>query len=234
MDGKFLEIHRSKLELDPGSNGGQPTIRCITHGVFFFRVRKDALNGLGTQGVGCFAKRRMPDVLRAFYVILPDMARHSFGTLPALRATFTDRAVFANVALAPILPVSPTVGSSVTQDLVLWTENAVIILIVDVFIPRQIAFLRHRALIGQGWDSPTVEDLLADPGRFVPYVGRNNLNLRIVLCQSLEYRIKRNAVVDIAGRDLRLQHIAPPVADGMRLVCEALLVLALVESRPPA
>ena len=58
VDGKYLESHHSKLELDPGSNGSQPSIGSITHGVFIFRVRKDALNGLRTQGVGCFAKRR--------------------------------------------------------------------------------------------------------------------------------------------------------------------------------
>ena len=51
VDGEFLEIHRSKLELDPGGYRGQPSIGCITHGVFFFCVRKDALNGLGSQGV---------------------------------------------------------------------------------------------------------------------------------------------------------------------------------------
>ena len=106
VDGKFLEIHRSKLELDPGSNGGQPSIRCITHGVFFFRVRKDALNGLGAQGVGCFAKRRMPDVFRPFQVILPDVARNCFGTLSAQGAAFTDRAALADVTLeAPPLSV---------------------------------------------------------------------------------------------------------------------------------
>ena len=55
VDGEFLEIHRSKLELDPGGYRGQPSIGCITHGVFFFCVRKDALNGLGSQGVGCLA-----------------------------------------------------------------------------------------------------------------------------------------------------------------------------------
>ena len=42
MDGKFLEIKRSKFELDPGSNSGQPTVWSITHGVFFFGVGEDA------------------------------------------------------------------------------------------------------------------------------------------------------------------------------------------------
>ena len=46
VDGEFLEIHRSKFELDPGGYRGQPSIGCITHRVFLFRVRKDALNGL--------------------------------------------------------------------------------------------------------------------------------------------------------------------------------------------
>ena len=34
VDGKYLESHHSKLELDPGSNGSQPSIGSITHGVF--------------------------------------------------------------------------------------------------------------------------------------------------------------------------------------------------------
>ncbi len=31
------------LELDPGGNRGQPSIRCITHCVFLFCIRKDPL-----------------------------------------------------------------------------------------------------------------------------------------------------------------------------------------------
>ena len=46
VDGEFLEIHRSKLELDPGGNRGQPSIRRISHRVFLFGVRKDSLNRL--------------------------------------------------------------------------------------------------------------------------------------------------------------------------------------------
>ena len=38
MDREFFQIHRGKFELDPGGNHGQPSIGCITHGVFFFRV----------------------------------------------------------------------------------------------------------------------------------------------------------------------------------------------------
>ena len=57
VDGKFLEIHRSKFELDLCGYCGQPSIGCITHCVFFFCVRKDAFNRLRAQRVGCFAQR---------------------------------------------------------------------------------------------------------------------------------------------------------------------------------
>ena len=150
--------------LDPGSNGGQPSIGCITQGMFFFRVRKDTLNGLGTQGVGCFAKRRMADILRPFQIILPDVALNCFSALPALRAAFTYRAAFANVAFALVLPISITVGGRITQDLVLWAEDTIVIFIVNIFIPRQVALPGHRALIGQGRDSFAVEDLFAYHG----------------------------------------------------------------------
>ena len=95
MDREFLQIHRGKFELDPGGNRGQPSIWGITHGVFFFRVGKDALNGLRTQRVGFLANVRMPHVLRAFYVVVPDMTRHSLCTLLILGAVFADGAAFA-------------------------------------------------------------------------------------------------------------------------------------------
>lgn len=215
MDGEFLEIHRSKLELDPCGDRGQPSIRSITHCVFLFCVRKDALNGLGSQGVGCLAQGRMSDVLRPFYVLMPDVALNDFGALSALGAAFTDRAVFANVALALVFPVSIAVGGRVAQNFVLRTKYTIVIFIVNIFIPRQIAVLCHRALIGQGRDSSAVKDLFADPWSFVSCIGCDHLYLRVVLRQSLKYRIKRNAVVDIAGSDLRFQHVAAPVADSM-------------------
>ena len=108
-------------------------------------------------------------------------------------------------------------------------EDAVIILIVNIFIPGQVPLLRHRAFIGQRRDSPAVEDLFADPGRFVARVGGDDLHFGIVLDQTLKHSVKGDAVVDIAGRDLRFQHIAPPVADRMRLVGEAFPVLALLK-----
>ena len=88
MEGEFLEIHRSKLELDPCGDRGQPSIWRITHCVFLFGVRKDALNRLRTQRIGCFAERRMPDVLSSLQILLPDMPGYGFRVLPVLRTSF--------------------------------------------------------------------------------------------------------------------------------------------------
>ena len=119
VDGKFLEIHRSKLELDPCGDRGQPSIWSITHCVFLFGVCKDALNRLRTQGIGCFAYRRMPDILCPLQILLPDMAGYGFCVLPVLRTSFPNRAALTDVALALIFPISFTVGGGITENLVL-------------------------------------------------------------------------------------------------------------------
>ena len=100
MNCELFQIHRGKFELDPGGNRGQPSIWRITHGVFLLRVGKDALNGLRTQRVGFLANRRMPHVLRSFYVVVPDMARHGLCVLLIFGAAFADGTVFANAAFA--------------------------------------------------------------------------------------------------------------------------------------
>ena len=58
VEGEFLEIHRSKLELDPCGDRGQPSIGGITHRVFLFCVRKDALNRLRTQSVALIRRQQ--------------------------------------------------------------------------------------------------------------------------------------------------------------------------------
>ena len=72
--------------------------------------------------------------------------------------------------------------------------------------------------------------MLADPRGFVAGIRRNDLHLRIMLSQSLEYRVERDAVVDITGRDLRFQHVAALIADGMRFIRKALFVFSLMKN----
>ena len=42
----FFEIHCSKLKPNPICNLVQPSIGCISHGVFFFCISKHPLNSL--------------------------------------------------------------------------------------------------------------------------------------------------------------------------------------------
>ena len=123
VEGEFLEIHRSKLELDPCGDRGQPSIWSITHCVFLFGVRKDALNRLRTQGIGCFAERGMADIFRSLQILLPDMTGYCFRMLPVLRTFLQFWAISANIAFALVFPISFAVGSGITQNLVLRTQD---------------------------------------------------------------------------------------------------------------
>ena len=48
---QLFEIHGSKLKRDPLRDASQASMVCITHGVFFFRIGKDTLNGLFAHGI---------------------------------------------------------------------------------------------------------------------------------------------------------------------------------------
>ena len=113
MDGELFQIHRGKFEPDLGGNREQPSIWSITHGVFFFRVGKDALNGLQTQRIGFLANGRVSDTLHAFYIVVPDMASHGLCTLLILGTAFANRTTFANVTPAFVLSVAFAFGSGV-------------------------------------------------------------------------------------------------------------------------
>ena len=229
VEGEFLEIHRSKLELDPCGDRGQPSIWSITHCVFLFGVRKDALNRLRTQGVGCFAERGMADIFRSLQILLPDMTGYCFRMLPVLRTFLQFWAISANIAFALVFPISFAVGSGITQNLVLRTQDTIVIFIVHVCIPGQVPFLGHWSFVGKRWDPSTIQDLFANPWRFVPCIRCNNLYFRIMCLQALKYRIECYAVMNVTRRNFRLQYIAPSVAYRMRLVRKAFLVLSLVE-----
>ena len=117
MDRELFQIHCGKFEPDPGGNREQPSIWSITHGVFFFlfffRVGKDALNCLQTQRIGFLANGRVSDTLRAFYIVVSDMANHGLCTLLILGTAFADRTTFANVTPAFVLSVAFAFGSGV-------------------------------------------------------------------------------------------------------------------------
>ena len=102
VDGKLFEIERSKLELDPSRNGGKPSVRRVTHCVFFFGVGEDALNCLGAKRVGRLAQRRMPDVLDLFEIVLPDMQNTFLPPICTFLALSSENRI--RIARSPAIP----------------------------------------------------------------------------------------------------------------------------------
>ena len=154
--------------------------------MFFFCVRKDALNRLRTQSVGYLAYRRMPDILCSFQILLPDMTGYRFRVLSVLRTILQLRAISANITFALVFLISFTVGSGITENLILRAQDTIVIFIIHVCIPGQVSFLCHWPLVEERWDSSTVEDLFADPWRFIACIRCNYLNFRIMCLQTLK------------------------------------------------
>ena len=54
-NGYLFQIHGSILEPHPSGNPGQTSVVCISHGVLFFCVSKDTLNGFFSHGINFLA-----------------------------------------------------------------------------------------------------------------------------------------------------------------------------------
>ena len=85
---------------------GQPSIWSITHCVFLFCVRKDALNRLRTQSIGYLTCRRMPYIFCSFQILLPDVAGYGLRVLPILRTFLQFWAISANIAFTLVFFIS--------------------------------------------------------------------------------------------------------------------------------
>ena len=92
-----FEVHGSKLKRDPLRNTGQASMVGITHGVFFFRIGKDTLNGLFAHGIQAFADIRFTYLLRSIHGILPNVAVYHLLTIGTGSALLSARTVPANL-----------------------------------------------------------------------------------------------------------------------------------------
>ena len=129
-------------------------------------------------GTGCFAYRRMPDVLRPFRILLPDRADDRFGMLLVLYAPLPGGTALADIAF--VFPIPFPVGGGITENLVLRAQDTAVGLSVHIRIPGKVPFPGHWPPAGERWDSSTVKDLLADPWRFVPRIRCYDQSFRII------------------------------------------------------
>ena len=59
---QLFQIHSSIFKPHPCRDTGQTSVVCIAHGMFFFCIRKNTLNGLFSQGIDFFAAFRFPQL----------------------------------------------------------------------------------------------------------------------------------------------------------------------------
>ena len=79
--GQLFEIHSSKFKSHPVGDLGQTTVTGITHGVLFFRIRKDPFNGFFAFGVKVLVFRGISGIISQFLEVLPDMTQDSLHTV---------------------------------------------------------------------------------------------------------------------------------------------------------
>lgn len=88
------------------------------------------------------------------------------------------RTVFADIASALVLSVSLSVSGCIMQDVVFRTDDAIVVFVINVFVPLMTVFECLRAFVSSGQNPSIVKDTFADVWRFVSGVCYNGVNLR--------------------------------------------------------
>ena len=92
----LFEIHGSVLEPHPSGNPGQTSVVCISHGVLFFGVSKDTLNGFFSHGINFFASLSFTQLFHQIKIFLPDMSGEYPLSVFVCSANCSARAVFTD------------------------------------------------------------------------------------------------------------------------------------------
>ena len=111
-------------------DAGQASMVGITHGVFFFRIGKDTLNGLFAHGIQAFADIRFTYLLRSIHGILPNVAVYHLLTIGTGSALLSARTVPANLRGAAVGPFAAFVGGGMPEDLSLWANQPVVLFLI--------------------------------------------------------------------------------------------------------
>lgn len=116
------------------------------------------------------------------------------------------------------------------QRAVFRADHVVEIFIVNIRPPGMAVLLGFRAGVAGGQSAAALKNTLADPGRFVGAVRYNGLMFGIVFTQFVIQRVKRYAVMHVAGGDMDAENKIVLVTGGMRFIRKTLFVFALVEN----
>ena len=127
---QLFQIHGSKFKLHPVCHLSQASVLSIAHCVFFLGVRKDALNGFFSPLVKLLVFWRIAGVICQIFIAFPDMPLYGLYARPGMRAKPSGRTACADSGIAFIFPVTVPVGRGVFENLVFWTDYAVVELII--------------------------------------------------------------------------------------------------------
>ena len=146
--GQLFQVHGSKFKLHPVRHLGQASVLRITHAVLFLGIGKHTLYFLLPQLVDVPVLRCVPDVLRHFHKVLPDVAGNRFLTLGALRTHGPCRTVLTQIRPAFVLPVAVPVRCGIVQEAVFGADHIVIEFIVNIGVPGVVPIFGFRARVG--------------------------------------------------------------------------------------
>ncbi len=113
--------------------------------------------------------------------------------------------------------------------MVFGAENAIEILIVNVFIRSEKTVFAHRALVRQNRNQSVVYDTFAYPRGLVA-CDSNDISHCKALFQSFVQPVECNAIVNITCIDCRIKNIPILAAGSLRGISKAFLMLAFVEN----
>ena len=86
VEGKFFEIHGSKLKPDPSEISSQAAKICKPHRAFFFSVGEHTLDRFLAMFIKFAQRRRVSIILNKLKVVSPDVLLNGFHAVTAFGA----------------------------------------------------------------------------------------------------------------------------------------------------
>ena len=109
----------------------------------------------------------MTDIFTLFQVWLPYVACNNLYMILALGTLLQVWTVFADRSAALIFTISITVGCTIGQYLIVWTDIAIIILIINVLIFLEEPFLGHGTPVWQERPDSIINQKFCYTGCFI-------------------------------------------------------------------
>lgn len=169
----------------------------------------------------------MTDIFTLFQVWLPYVACNNLYMIPAFGTLRQVWTVFADHSAALIFTISITVGCTVGQYLIVWTDIAIIILIINVLIFLEEPFFGHGTPVWQKRLDPIIYQEFCYTGGFISCIGyqRPDSNLFYLVIQEL----KASAVMMVSRMDTITKNPAILITRGLYCIGKYTFMFPFVE-----